>query len=597
MGRADSLVQRLAQWAQTQPDKPALHMRAGAAGRSYTWSQYLTAVREVAKGLMAIGHQVGDCVALVGENRPEWVIAQLGIMAARGVPAPIYTNNTVEQTAFIVDHSQAKIAIADNNERLEKYRDAQAKGLMKVDQLVLMDEPGAGDQDVIGLTSLRAKGREIDDADLDQRLDELTEDETAMLIYTSGTTGVPKAVMLSHGNMVAVAEGLVDRFDILQSIDYRVVSYLPLCHVAEQAVTTFGLLMQGGQVTFCPDIKKVKDSLLEVQPTIFMAVPRVWEKFQAALEAKLSEATGIKAKLASWARRTESEAFKKEQSTGQPVNSFSRRLANKLVISKVKRKLGLDQLSLAVSGAAPISTGTLGFFISLGIVIYEVYGMSETAAVCTCAQYGRPRPGTVGHALTGVDLRIAHDGEVVLKGPGMSKGYLHMPQETAELYDEQGWLHTGDLGQVDEEGNLRITGRKKEMLITAGGKNIAPAEMEALISQIPGVGQVVEVGDGKPYLCALVTLDPEGLEGLANAAGCAPGKLEELAGKSEIHDYLMGEITAHCNAKVARYQTIKKIRILPVEFSVESGEMTPTMKVKRNVINKKYAAEIAALYA
>ncbi|MFH2008774.1 MAG: long-chain fatty acid--CoA ligase [bacterium] len=596
MGRTDTLVHRLANWAETQPDKPALRTMAGEGWSTLTWSEYWTAVREVAKGLIALGHEVGDCVALVGENRPEWVITQMGIMAARGVPAPIYTNNTPEQTAFIVDHSRSKIAVADRAERLTKYREAQAAGLMKVEQLVVMQASDAGD-DAISLATLRAKGRDVDDAVLDQRLDELTADETAMLIYTSGTTGVPKGVMLSSGNMLAVADALFERWPVLKEVDYRVVSYLPLCHVAEQAVTTFGLLLKGGEVYFCPDLTKIKDYLLAVHPTIFMAVPRVWEKFQAALEARLAEATGLKAKLASWALRTEGAAFEQELTSGRPANSFGRRMANKLVISKIKTKLGLDQLRLAVSGAAPISEGTLRFFSSLGIVIYEVWGMSETAAVATASQFGRPRPGTVGHALKGVELRIAEDDEVLLKGPGMTSGYLHLPEATAELFDEEGWLHTGDLGALDDEGNLRITGRKKDLLITAGGKNVAPAEMEAYISQIPGVGQVVVVGDRQPCLCALITLDPEGLQGLAAAAGAKAGSLEELAAQAAVREHLMREVETHCNDKVARYQTIKKIRVLPVEFTVDGGEMTPTMKVKRNVINKKYADDIAALYA
>jgi len=267
------------------------------------------------------------------------------------------------------------------------------------------------------------------------------------------------------------------------------------------------------------------------------------------------------------------------------------------VISKIHAGLGLDELVLAVTGAAPISRGTLDFFASVGIVIYEAYGMSETTGIVTFSRYREPHFGTVGRAVIGVEVQTAEDGEIIAKGPTMTKGYLHDPEKTAELISPDGWVHTGDLGVIDENGYLRITGRKKDILVTAGGKNVAPAEMEAYINQIPGVGQVVVLGDKQPYLTALITLDPEALDVLCDDAGIAMGPLAEVAKNAQVQSFLMERVKSECNSKVARHQTIKKIRVLPVELTVDGGEMTPTMKVKRNVVVEKYKDEITALYA
>lgn len=593
-----TLVHRIQDWAQEKPHVPALYERGGdELWQALTWKEYWEAVREVAKGLIALGHEAGECVAIVGNNRVDWVLCQFGMMAARGVPAPIYTTNTVEQTAYIVDHCRAKIAICDNKHQLEKVLAASEQGLISVDSIITMDELDADDEGVMSLKALREKGRQEDDTELDKRIDALTDTETSLLIYTSGTTGVPKAVQLNHGGMIAVAESIRERFgDFVNHHPYRLVSYLPLCHVAEQLFTNMLAIGVGGEVYFCPDLKAIRDYLVHVRPTIFLGVPRVWEKFQAALEARLGEAKGIKAALANWARKTELACFRQEVAQGKPVMTFSRKLAHKLVISKVKDRLGLDQLKVAVTGAAPISMGTLEFFASLGLTVYEGYGMSETSAVATSASYGAPRFGTVGKPLRCCQVKIADDGEILLKGRNMTTGYLHMPEKTRELLSEDGWLHTGDLGSLDEEGNLRITGRKKDILITAGGKNVAPAEMEAYMKQIPGVGQAVVVGDRQPYLCALLTLDVEALEDLRALAGAPGASLAELAESEKLRTHLEKEVEQECNAKVARYQTIKKIKVLPVEFSVESDELTPTMKIKRNVVHDKYKNEIASLY-
>jgi long-subunit acyl-CoA synthetase (AMP-forming) len=272
-------------------------------------------------------------------------------------------------------------------------------------------------------------------------------------------------------------------------------------------------------------------------------------------------------------------------------------MANKLVIDKVKDAIGMDQLLVAATGAAPISVATLEFFASLGIPIYEGFGMSETSGVATCGEQGKARFGTVGRALSCCEVQIAADGEILLKGINMTTGYLHMPERTAELLDDDGWLHTGDLGSRDDDGYLKITGRKKDLIITAGGKNVAPAELEGYLRQIAGVGQAVVVGDRQPYLCALLTLDPEGIDALCERVGIDNSGLESVSVNVEVREYVEAQIEVLCNGRVAPYQTIKKFEILPLEFSVETDELTPTMKLKRNVVNEKFAAQIAAFYS
>ena len=600
MDSTQSLVHQLATHARETPDAPAIHGKVAGTWKTLTWSEYYAQVREVAKGLIALGHQPGECVAVVGANRMEWVLCQFGIMAAKGIPAPGYPTNTLEQFAHILRNSRSKIAIADTKALVDKYRAAVAldPSQVQVEHLVAMLD-GEDDQ-AMSLTALRDKGRAEPDTELDARLASLGHEDTCLLIYTSGTTGVAKGVMLDHGNLLAMQEMLFAHVPIFRGPErepYVVVSYLPLCHIAEQIMTNVMSMGAAGEVWFCPDLSQVKDHLVEARPTVFVAVPRVWEKFQAVLEAKLSATTGLKGALARWARDTELDAMTRQLAQGAPVSGLGRALGNKLVLSKVRAALGLDRLVMAGTAAAPISVGTLKFFASLGIAIHEYYGMSETTGLVTGCRFGRARFGTVGTTLEGCELKIAEDDEILARGRNMTRGYLRMPAETQELIDSEGWVHTGDLGAFDADGYLKIVGRKKDLLITAGGKNVAPAEMEGYMNQIRGIAQAVVVGDRMPYLAALVVLDPENLDGLATDAGTEKGSLEDMAKDPKVEKHLFAAIEEHCNTKVARYQTIKRIRVLPVAFSVDGGELTPTMKIKRNVIAQKYAAEIQALFA
>ena len=592
-----TMLARIEDAAQKKGASPAIHDRnADGTWATSTWAEFWNEVRRVGKGLIALGLQPEDCVAIVGANRRDWVICQHGVNAAQGIPAPLYTTLLPEQMAYIVGNAESRIVICDDQTQLSKYISI-ADGDSPIEHIVTMDDLGSSDPRVITLDALKAKGDALADADLDARLDAVQPDDVALLIYTSGTTGLPKGAMLTHRGIELIANAVTTVFPFLKETEPRSVSYLPLCHAAEQGITNFAGLATQGQIFFCSDLTKIKDYLMEVHPTIFLAVPRVWEKFEAALRGKLAEATGVKAKLAGWARETELEAFKKEITTGRPVSGVSRNLANKLVISKIKEALGLDQLQVALSGAAPISVSTLEFFASIGLPIHEGYGMTETTAFASVQPYGRLRFGTIGKPLPGVEVKIAEDGEIMLKGINMVKGYHRLPDKTAELYDDDGWMHTGDLGAIDEAGYIAITGRKKDLIITAGGKNVAPAEMEGYLQSIPGVGQAVVVGDRQPYLSALIVLDPEALPELEVASQISGlSDVATAAHNPKVKAYIEQEMQHACNDKVARYQTIKKIHILSTTFSVDGGELTPTLKVKRNIVNEKYAKEIGAFY-
>jgi long-subunit acyl-CoA synthetase (AMP-forming) len=589
----------IAQQAIERPDRKALvEVDPGGGWVSTTWGEYWHAARNLAKGLIALGVQPGDGVALIGNNRRDWVISQMGISAAAAVPAPIYVTNTVEQVAYIVNHCRAKVAICDSQAQLDKYLTALDRGLIEIEHIVTMDAIPSDREMVTSLAEVIAAGAWEPDTAVERRMAEAKPDDLALLIYTSGTTGVPKGAMCTHRGINAMATAFIDTYPELRDFDpFRYVSYLPLCHVAEQIFTNFIGLRSGSETYFCADLSKIRDHLVAARPHFFFAVPRVWEKFEAALTANLLSATGIKAKLTAWARRVELESTRRSIATGKDVDTFQRRLANKLVISEIKSAIGLDELFGAGSGAAPASRSTLEFFASVGLVIHEGFGMTETTGMATAQPLQRPRFGTVGRALPGVEIRIADDGEILLRGANMVPGYLYMPDETASLYTDDAWMCTGDLGALDTDGFLTITGRKKDLLITAGGKNVAPAEMENHLQGIPGVGQAVVVGDRQPYLCALLALEEEAVPDLCRAAGVPVAPLAEVARNEKVLAFLADRVESDCNSQVARYQTIKRFEVLPHMLSVEGGELTPTMKVKRNIINDKYKTIIDGMYA
>lgn len=588
----DSLIQKLSQWAHDTPNYPALHYNVEGQWHTVTWQQYYTTVTQVAGALVSMGLEKGECVVIIGNNRVEWLYAQFGIMAAGGVATPSYQTNTADQLAYIVNHSRARYIFAENQEQYDKLLAKRAEltsleGVILFDQVEDMDESWAIHfPDFLKLTSPQHEATVAD------RIKHAQPDDTSLVIYTSGTTGVPKGVLISHKNNSTVLNALVERFPF--DFKSRIICYLPLSHIAEQATTNVLQMKTGGEVFMCDDVLKMKDYLPYVRPNVMLGVPRVWEKFETALTGIMGQATGFKKKLLHWALATELAAFDEELETGKPVSSISRKLANKLVIQKIKEKMGMDQVVYAFTGAAPCGKATLRFFASLGIRICEVYGMTETTAILSTTAPDNLVFGTVGKPISAVELKIADDGEILARGDGLSKGYLHNPEATEELW-QGGWLHTGDVGEFDENGNLRITDRKKDLIITAGAKNVAPQPIEAHLKRIDGISQAVVVGDKRPYLVALLTIDSMGIENVAQRLGIEYTGMEALSGDQAYVSFVQQQVEL-INGKLARYETIKRFRILPEDFSVEAGDLTPSMKVKRKVVNERYNDLIEEIY-
>ncbi|MEM9862622.1 MAG: AMP-dependent synthetase/ligase, partial [Myxococcota bacterium] len=596
--RARSLVHYLKMRAEAQPHKAALHAKREGRWQSWSWRAYWQSAKRVAGALIEAGHTPGECVVIAGANHPEWVRLELGVMSAQGVPAPVYGTSTVEQAAYIATDSGAKTIAVDGVELLEKFLEGERQGLLSgVERYITFFDVEHSDPRVISLSAFEASAPDSL-AEVDARVEAIDDDTVCLTIYTSGTTGKPKGVEIDHGGVLHVAYGLLafePRFET--ELEYHTVSYLPLSHQAEQLLTNVLGLVVGGESYFCPVIADVREYLGDARPTVFLGVPRVWEKFEAALRGRLAEATGLRANLAAWAMDTELACFREQIARGLKAHEhmpLRRRAARALVINKIKTALGLDRLEVAVTGSAPISPETQDFFASLGICVFEVYGLTETSGAATITDPRRPAFGTVGKCFKGIDVRIADEDEIQLRGRNMVRGYRGLPEETKALFTDDGWLRTGDAGSLDAEGNLKITGRLKELIITAGAKNVAPVELEFYLQSIVGVGQAVVVGDRKPFLGALLTLDPEGLDALADAAATAKADMATLAADPKVRAYLEREVEEKCNGRVARYQTIKKFDVLPAELSVEGGELTASMKLRRGPISDKYAERIEA---
>ncbi|HVX38717.1 MAG TPA: AMP-binding protein [Gemmatimonadaceae bacterium] len=575
--------------ARTCGDQPALRAKRAGRWTEITWRAYRDQVRRAARALIALGVAPGDCVTIIGYNCPEWFIADVATIAAGGVPAGIYTTNTPEQCQYIADHCEARVAFVEDEEQLAKFLRIRAS-LPRLAAIVLM-HGAAPDASVLSWAEFLARGEATPERELDARLAGQQEDDVCTLIYTSGTTGAPKAVMLSHHNITWMVEQAARQVDV-RAGDHMI-SYLPLSHVAEQLFSLHSSVVLGTCVSFAESLETLGDTLREVRPHHFLGVPRVWEKMQSKMEATGADAPAARKKLVRWARAVGlAGGYADQRGENRPLLYP---LADKLVFSKVRERLGLDRARTLITGAAPIAQRTLEFFLSLGLPICEVYGMSECTAATTISIPARYKSGKAGYVIPGTEVRIADDGEICIRGPHVFQGYLHDPLGTAEAIDADGWLHSGDIGVLDDDGFLRVTDRKKELIITAGGENIAPQLVEGQLKAIPVVNQAVVVGDRRRYLSVLLTLDPEKIPAVASRAGSPARDPVEAARCERFAAYLQREIDA-VNVRLARVQTVKRFAILPDELTIDGGELTPTMKLKRRVIAEKYADVIEDLY-
>jgi long-chain acyl-CoA synthetase len=587
----ESIPARFLRQAARRPTTPGYWARRAGRFEATSWADYATEVRRAARALVALGVEPGGTTAILGFNRPEWVVFAMATMAAGGAPAGIYTTSSPPEIGYVVGHAESPVVLVEDEAQWQKI--AAVRGdLPRLRHVVLMRGAAVDDPAVLTWEAFLARGDAVPEAALEERLAGIRPDGVATLIYTSGTTGPPKAVMLSHRSLAWTAD--VARELVQLGDDATLLSYLPLSHIAEQMFTIHGPATAGCAVAFAESLERLADNLREVRPTVFFGVPRVWEKLQLGVTAKLAEARGAKAALAGWARGVGAR-YHERRLAGEdpgPALTVQYRLADRLVLSRVRRALGLDRAQVCVSGAAPIARDVLEFMASLGIVVREVYGQSEDCGPTAINLPGRTRFGTVGPPIPGVTVRIAEDGEILVRGPNVFLGYYKDPGATADALQD-GWLHSGDLGRFEPDGLLRITGRKKDLIITSGGKNVAPANLEKLLEGIPLVSHAVVVGDGRHYLSALLTLDEAALERLAAERGLpAEGRHHH----PDVRAVLQEGVDA-VNAKVARVESIRRLHVLETPLSVADGTLTPTLKVRRQLVTRRYAREIEALYA
>jgi len=572
--------------AAAHPERVAIRTRDDEF--SCTWGEYAERVRAVAAGLASLGLGKGDTVALMMVNRPEFHFADAGAMHLGAVPFSIYNTYTPEQIEHLVKDADSAVAITEQAyaERMVAARDASDT----LEHVIIVD--GEAPEGTMSLDELTSRGD--DGFDFEATWRAVEPGDVLTLIYTSGTTGPPKGVQIMHSN---ICETVRSYDQMIQFPDAgRIVSYLPMAHVAERNVSHYLPMLCGFTITCCPDARKVIEYLPEIKPTWFFAVPRIWEKLKAGLEQMMAGVPEEQRKPITGALEVSLERVRLEQRGERIPDELAERVAkaDEEVFSNLRQHLGLDELEACNVGAAPTPPEVIEFFHALGIPLAELWGMSETTGAGTCNPRERIKIGTVGPPCPGIDVKLAEDGEVMVKGPVVMKSYRNLPDKTAETFSDDGYLLTGDIGEFDEDGYLRIVDRKKELIITAAGKNLSPANIEARLKQIPLVSQAIAIGDQRKYVSALLTLDAEAAKGWASEHG-AEGDPESLASNEElIADVERG--LERANQELARVEQVKRFKLLPADWEPGGDELTPTMKLKRKPIVEKYAAEIDSLY-
>jgi len=587
--KSETLADLLPRAAELYGSAPAVTFKQDGRWVSQSFEEVRDTVRSLALGLIELGVAKGDKVSILGNTRPEWTYFDFAALSVGAVVVPIYQTNSPEECQYVLENSDAKVVVVEDEEQIEKVRRVRDQ-LPLLEQVIRMS--GSSD-DAISVEELAAQGAGRDVAEWEERWQSVTREDVCTFIYTSGTTGPPKGCIITHGNYRAMLD-MVNSTSVIEGDDVTYL-YLPLAH-------SFALLIQLGSFDLGAtlaywerDPLKILPNLAELKPTYFPSVPRIFEKIYTAATSAIAKEGGLKKKIFDWAIGVGQKMREVERSGREPSFLLRKQyqFADKKVLSKIRGLFG-GRLRLAVSGAAPINPDILRFFDAAGVLVLEGWGMTETSTAATISTPDDFKIGTIGKPFPGCEVRIADDGEILVKGPNVFQGYYKNEEATRETIVD-GWLHTGDLGEVDSDGFIKITGRKKDIIITAGGKNITPANLENEIKQHPLVSQCVVVGDRRPYLVALVTLDPEEVVAYGKEHGL-PEDPEQLAGNADIRRSVE-EHVEQINEKFARVEQVKKIAILPQDLSQEGGELTPTMKVKRAVVADKHADAIEKLYA
>ncbi|MGZ6642312.1 MAG: AMP-dependent synthetase/ligase [Solirubrobacteraceae bacterium] len=554
-----------------------------------TYAQLNDAAGEIGRGLIALGIEAGDRVAILAGTRPEWTLTDVGALWAGAVVVPIYQTNAPEECEYVLADSGARAVVCEDPAQLAKLEGASERCPQLAHRILMTGTaPGA-----MTLAELRERGRALDESVLAARAAGVTADDVATIVYTSGTTGPPKGCMLTHANLTSSIEMVRERLDLTSTM--RVYLFLPLAHVLAR-VTQLTVLIVGGTIIFWRgDPKRIVDELAEARPTHFPSVPRVFEKVHTKILAGVGEQPRLQRHIFGWAI-AEGARHRNRQRAGRPPGRFDRRrvqLADRLVLSKVRAAFGAG-FQLGLTGAAPIGQEILEFFDACGVLVLEGYGLTETCATSTLNTVAAHRFGTVGLPLPGTEVRIAGDGELLLRGPNIFAGYHGREDDTAEVL-QGGWLRTGDLGEIDADGFVRITGRKKDLIITSSGKNVSPSNIEEMLRETRWISQAVVFGDNRPYLVALLTLDPDEASALAEHVGEPPGDIAALSRSPAVRAELQASVDA-VNARLARIEQIKRFTILDHDLDQVAGELTPTLKVKRAVVTEHYAPLVEELY-
>ncbi|RZI42395.1 long-chain fatty acid--CoA ligase [Herbaspirillum sp. HC18] len=600
----DTIPQMFWNAAQKRSDRICMRQKEFGIWQSMTYGELAQIVREVGQGLISLGFEAGECASILANTKREWLYADLGALSAGGVTNGIYPTDSAAQVEYLMQDSGSVYLFVEDEEQLDKALEVRDR-LPKLRKIIVFDMEGLRDLDddqVMSLDALRALGRAYEKMDADhatvwqERIAVRQPADLAILIYTSGTTGKPKGAMLSHRNVISSVRGFTTV--IPQDETDERMCFLPLCHVAERLAGAYYALYTGSCLNFVENPETIPENVREISPTVFLAVPRIWEKFYSGVMIALSEATkleqfayhaalGIGRKAAAYMER------------GEKVPSglaFLFTLARVLVLNNVRKLIGIHRCRFITTGAAPISPELVRWYLALGMPMMEVWGMTETAGGGTANPLSRIKPGMIGTPAPFNEVRIdPATGEILVRGDNVFMGYLNLPEKTAEAIDAEGWLHTGDVGLTDEDGYLKITDRMKDIIITAGGKNITPSELENELKFSPYITDAVVIGDRRAYLVCLIMIDQDNVEKYAQDHDIPFSNYTSLCRAPEVQALVARELQK-VNEKFARVEQIKKFRLIEQKLTAEDEELTPTMKLKRNFVNKKYAELIDSMY-